>query len=229
MRDCKTCGTTKSESDFYQRKDYVDRTCRECRKEYSRKRHKASDPAKRAADARKWRKENPEKAKMIYIRAKHRRKEKLRGTLIDLTVEDWSAVLSYFKNSCAICDHTEDLQLDHFIPVASGNGDTSKGNVIPLCSKHNINKRDKHPILWLRYESGASTQAIENIINYLAEVNGMLPALFEDYVNEQFYDISDEDYYFEENTYCDLSLDDPDNFIYDDDEWYLTILNGRRR
>lgn len=228
MKVCKRCGVEKPEEAYYLNKGKREGTCYECKKkmirEWTRK-----NKEKVAGYARNWRKNNPVSAKACDLRSKQKRNHARQMTLIDLNADEWSSTLIYFNNSCAVCGNQGEIHMDHFIPIASGNGDTSVTNVIPLCAAHNINKRDKHPILWLRNESGASEEYIDNIINYLAKMNGMLSAEYEDYVSEQYYGIHYEyTYEIEREDYFDLSLVDVDNFIYDDDDWYLTMLNGRK-
>jgi 5-methylcytosine-specific restriction endonuclease McrA len=231
MKVCKVCGVEKSDNCFRVYKQYKDKTCKDCRKAQQRLIASSPEEKKRRSEyQRNWRKENPEKARIRDIAAQKRRRSKINEGVINLSVEDWEATLRNFNNACAVCAATVNIQMDHFIPVATGNGDTSITNVIPLCAGHNINKRDKHPLNWLRYESGASVEAVERIITYLAKLNGMSPQDYEAYVVDKYYGIDFEfDSDLEYAQYNeDISLDDADNFIYDDDDWYLTMLNGRR-
>jgi 5-methylcytosine-specific restriction endonuclease McrA len=231
MKICKTCGISKPEEAFYLNKGYREGTCYECKKKKAAAWSKANiSPEQRNTYVRNWRKKNPAEAKLRDMRAKSKRRDAIKGTLLDLSTEQWLSTLTYFNNGCAVCGRMSDTHIDHFIPVASGNGDTTVNNVIPLCARHNIGKRDKHPLNWLRQESGASTDAIDKIINYLAKLNGMLPLEYEDYVIDRYYGIDSEfDSDYEEcHNDEDISLYDADNFIYDDDDWYLTMLNGRR-
>lgn len=45
-------------------------------------------------------------------------------------------------SKCNICGSTEDLEVDHIIPISKG-GRNTKSNVQVLCSTCNLNKRDK--------------------------------------------------------------------------------------
>lgn len=232
MKVCKTCGVSKPEEAFYLNKGYREGTCYACKKKKAAEWSKKNiSPEQQAAYAREWRKKNPAEAKLRDMRAKAKRREAISNTVMNLTTDQWKSTLKYFGNGCAVCRDNSEIHIDHFIPVASGNGDTTVNNVIPLCASHNISKSDKHPLNWLRNESGANSDTIDQIINYLAQLNGMHPSEYEDYVIDKYYGIDDE--FDNEADYDshreDLSLYDSDNFIYEDDDWYLTILNGRRR
>lgn len=228
MKVCKGCGVNKPEDAFYLNKGYREGTCNECKKKRTLEWTRANRD-KVAAYARKRRKENYAAVRLNEMRAQAKRRSALSGTIMDLTTDQWKATLNYFGNGCAVCGNASGIHMDHFIPVASGNGDTTVSNVIPLCAGHNVNKSDKHPLNWLRNESGASADAAERVIDYLAQINVMSPQEYEDYVVDRYYGIDSEfDSEYEVSYNEDISLDDPDNFIYDDDEWYFTILNGRR-
>lgn len=229
MNVCKRCGVSKPEDAFYLNKGYREGTCNDCKKKRTLEWTRANRD-KVSAYARKMRKENPEAVKVREMRARAKRKSSMTGTITDLTTDQWKATLAYFDNGCAVCRNSSEIHMDHFIPVASGSGDTTVNNVIPLCARHNVSKSNKHPLNWLSYESGASVDTVERIIAYLAQLNGMHPSEYENYVIDRYYGIesefdNDSDYYIYSE---DLSLYDADNFIYDDDDWYLTILNGRR-
>lgn len=232
MKVCKTCGVSKPEEAFYLNKGYREGTCYACKKKRAAEWSKKNiSPEQQAAYVRNWRKKNPAEAKLRDMRAKANRRSAISNTVMDLTTDQWKVTLKYFGDGCAVCGENSGVHMDHFIPVASGNGDTAVTNVIPLCARHNINKSDKHPLIWLRSESGASAEIAERILDYLARVNGMGPQEYEDYVVDRFYGIDyeyDSDFDFDSHNE-DISLYDADNFIYDDDDWYLTILIGRRR
>lgn len=223
MKTCKTCGIVKREAEFYRREG----TCYECKKARLVEWQK-NNKEKVAQYAKNWRRNNPEAAKASWSKAKHKRRVKSAHTSSDLNVKDWKQTLKYFQSGCAVCSEKENVQIDHFVPVASGNGDTSVTNVIPLCRYHNVSKRDKHPIIWLQHESGASQEVVERIVFYLAKMNGMSSAEFESHVSDLYYGSGDADRWEYGESDCDLSLDDVDNFIYDDDDWYLTMLEGRK-
>jgi hypothetical protein len=225
VKVCKKCKVSKPDNRFYRN----EKTCKDCRnaaqREWTRK-----NKDKVAAYCKNWRKNNPESAHASESKAKARRKDALKETIIDLTADDWTKTLAYFGNKCAVCDEDDGIHIDHFVPVASGNGDTSVTNVIPLCAFHNVSKSDKHPINWLRNESGANPDVVERVIDYLASVNGMTSQEYEDFAADRFFGIDSE--FDNDIEYVrhvdDISLYDADNFIYDDDDWYLIMLNGRR-
>ena len=44
---------------------------------------------------------------------------------------------------CAMCGSTQDLHFDHIIPYSKGGSSTTADNIQLLCSKHNLEKRDR--------------------------------------------------------------------------------------
>ncbi len=47
------------------------------------------------------------------------------------------------KGSCVKCGSKENLHLDHIIPYSQGGSSKSGENIQILCSKHNLEKRDR--------------------------------------------------------------------------------------
>ncbi|MED3832949.1 HNH endonuclease signature motif containing protein [Peribacillus frigoritolerans] len=226
MKECKICGVSKAEEDFYLVNGYRERRCYACRKEWQKEWSRLNRD-KVAKYTRNWAENNPEKAKASWARSRAKRRCDMEGTVIDLTDDEWKITLNAFNNGCAVCGKKGDIHLDHFIPVSIGNGDTSMSNVIPLCAFHNISKSNNHPLIWLRSLPISEVPFVENIVEYLARINGMLPQEFEVYVSDKYYGISYDESFVDESYTEDLSLYDADNFVYDDDDWYLTMLEGR--
>jgi len=44
---------------------------------------------------------------------------------------------------CAMCGSTQDLHFDHIIPYSKGGSSTTADNIQLLCSKHNLEKKDR--------------------------------------------------------------------------------------
>lgn len=78
-------------------------------------------------------------------RQKARRKIKEIGG--SLTGAQWTRILEAFGYTCAYCGATEDLTVDHFIPLYLG-GKTEFGNIVPACYSCNSSKQHKHPQTW---------------------------------------------------------------------------------
>lgn len=57
----------------------------------------------------------------------------------DLTQEQWSSILDRYGWQCLACQATEDLTIDHIVPLSRG-GQHAAENVQPLCSTCNKRK-----------------------------------------------------------------------------------------
>ncbi len=67
------------------------------------------------------------------------------------TVEEWQQCLSYWDNKCAYCGSSNNLQMDHFIPLISKDEPcpgTIKENIVPACQTCNFSKHNKSPYEW---------------------------------------------------------------------------------
>lgn len=102
---------------------------------------------------KQWAIDNPNKVKAKYDRYMQTTKGKInnlkkarrrieRDTVIwsDADIENMYKVFGY---QCAWCDVTENLELEHFIPVVLG-GKTQPGNVYPACFNCNRGRGGKH-------------------------------------------------------------------------------------
>lgn len=76
------------------------------------------------------------------------RKVKNRGNhTVRLSPNATAARFAQFDNSCAYCDSTNHLIVEHFIPRAKG-GPHVLGNILPACQRCNVSKRDHEPEQW---------------------------------------------------------------------------------
>lgn len=121
------------------------------RKDAERKRveladRRNNDPAYKAWKAQKDKeyRQTP-KGRARLARQKARRKIKEIGG--SLTGAQWTRILEAFSYTCAYCGATEDLTVDHFIPLYLG-GKTEFGNIVPACYSCNSSKQHKHPQTW---------------------------------------------------------------------------------
>lgn len=106
-----------------------------------------------------------------------------RGLPKDLTVEQQHEILSIFKG-CAITE-SADFHWDHVIPLASGHGGTTYGNMVPLRSDLNLSKKDNNIFEWFeanRQRFNLSQEKFETLIAWLAEVNEISVEDYRDYV-----------------------------------------------
>lgn len=129
------------------------------------------NPEIHAAMLRKWRKDNPIKAKILANRRRARK-----ASLPDnFTVDQVESVLEHFKGGCVLTG-SADIHWDHAIPLATGMGGTTVGNMIPLRSDLNISKNDSNLFEWfdankIRFDLDDSQ--FNKLVEYLADINRM--------------------------------------------------------
>lgn len=97
----------------------------------------------RRADARRYRKANPDKHREWSDQYRARR----RGAEInDLTAAQWREIKAIYKFRCAYCHKKTPLTQDHVIPLSSKvGGNHTASNVVPACRSCNSRKRTGPP------------------------------------------------------------------------------------
>ena len=85
-----------------------------------------SDPAKR----RRY---------LDQVRAHNHRRRAASGSY---TVSEWQALLLYYDGKCLCCGTTENIQVDHVVPLSKG-GTNTIDNLQPLCKACNRQKMTK--------------------------------------------------------------------------------------
>ncbi|WP_204256660.1 hypothetical protein [Mammaliicoccus sciuri] len=89
-------------------------------------------------------------------------------------------------NKCALSDKTDNLHIEHFIPITTGHGDNSSGNCYPLYKNLNISKGGKNPFEWVQLphiKELIDISKFNNLVSKLAELNGLTTEEFKRYVN----------------------------------------------
>lgn len=121
-------------------------------REQSKRKYK-KDPQKSIARARAWEKNNPEKfreTRRIWNKnnpdkgrrdARNRRARK-KNSIGKIEKGDWNKILDLYEHKCLCCGSTEDLTLDHVIPLVCGGSNTIE-NSQPLCRSCNSKKGTK--------------------------------------------------------------------------------------
>lgn len=127
--------------------------------------------------SRKWAKENPEKLKAN----KHRRRARKQSLPDTLTSEQTKLLLS---QGCALTGTTDGIHLDHFIPLSWGHGGTTFENMTPLAAALNISKNDSNPFEWIKTRNDIEAWRWQELVEDLAELNGMTSKDYEEYVYE---------------------------------------------
>lgn len=129
---------------------------------------------------RNWRRNNPEKDVLIAERRRARKK----SLPEDFTEEQMTETLNFF-GGCALTGEIGSLHWDHAIPLATGMGGTTFGNMIPLRSDLNTSKNDRNIFEWfaVNKERFNLTQSkFDSLVEWLALVNGMTTDDYRTYV-----------------------------------------------
>lgn len=87
---------------------------------------------------RDWAQRNPDKARagsLLYYRRKVQNGGRLSGA-------DKAALFEEADHRCLVCGTSEELQLDHVVPVSAG-GSNDRGNRQVLCRRHNAEKGNR--------------------------------------------------------------------------------------
>lgn len=101
-----------------------------------------ADPDKARRWARNWRDSNRAKARAAYLRRRTREREGQAFLVLD---RDVRRILS---SSCLACGSTDNVTIDHRIPLARQGGYDGVGNYAPLCGPCNSSKRDMTYAEW---------------------------------------------------------------------------------
>jgi hypothetical protein len=158
--------------------------CKACRAEYG-------DAYKeRALELAKiWQRNNPDKVTVIQQRRRARKK----SLPDDFTEKQMEETLEYF-GGCALTGDAVDIHWDHAIPLASGYGGTTFGNMIPLRGDLNNSKNDANIFEWFSVNKerfNLSQDRFDELVRWLADVNEMSVEVYRKYVYECF-DFSNE-------------------------------------
>lgn len=98
------------------------------------------------ARRRRWYWANHEKAKAISRRASAKRRARLAGVVIGLVNRE--RIFKRDAYQCVYCGSTENLTLDHIIPLVGG-GSHTELNLVTACRHCNDSKGAKELIIWL--------------------------------------------------------------------------------
>ncbi|HDR4584723.1 TPA: hypothetical protein QCQ71_005388 [Bacillus cereus] len=145
-----------------------------------RRKHYFENWDKSRARNKKWFKDNPDQAQVIRMR--RRTREYLLPD--DITYDEVEEIKMFF-GGCALTGETDDIHLDHVIPLATGRIGAVCGNIIPLKGSLNESKRDKNIFEWFKHNKeywNLSQEKFDILIDYLAEQNDMSVEEYKDYV-----------------------------------------------
>jgi len=98
---------------------------------------------------------------------------------------DYINLVKEFNFKCAISEVKsidEDLGVDHFVAISTGHGGTIKENLLPVSRTINCAKNNKNPFEWIKERPDLDIEVFEYSVNYLAELNGLTPTEYKEYV-----------------------------------------------
>lgn len=181
---CKVCSADRVRKWREENRDYVRKYLEENREwkvEYNRKWHE-KNRERRTDYRRKWREENPEKAREID----QRRRARKNGLPDDMTNRRWEEIVSEdFNNACALTGESDDLTMEHFIPLSIHHGGTYDGNLYPMVKSLNSSKWKTNPFEWVQRPDISERIPADRwnaLVLYLAEKNGLTVEEFREFV-----------------------------------------------
>jgi hypothetical protein len=145
-----------------------------------------------------WKKNNPEKMRVIshrrYERVKDHHKiltrqwkqthkeerniawqaRRAKKLSLDYTLlpEQWEQIKTYFDNKCCYCGKKLKLTQDHFVPLLN-NGEYTHNNIVPCCLSCNSSKNEKNFFDWYpKYEYYSKTRE-RKILKFLGYKDGV--------------------------------------------------------
>lgn len=182
-KECTQCGVIKPLEEFYKQQGLPGgrrHDCKECRIKYSRK-HYQDNPEYYIETNRRWLQLHPEKHVEFY----QRRRARKNGLPDDMTDRRWEEILKEdFNGACALLGETENVHMEHFIPVSIGHGGTVEGNVYPMSGSLNHSKNAFNPFEWIKRKDIQEKVSMERwnaLVEYLADKNGLTVEEFEEY------------------------------------------------
>jgi hypothetical protein len=131
-----------------------------------------------------WQRDNPDKC----VLSQQRRRARKKSLSNDFTSEQMAETFDFF-GGCALTGATTDIHWDHVIPLATGFGGTTFGNMIPLRGDLNTSKNDANVFEWFERNKerfNLAQSSFDSLVEWLASVNGMTTAEYHSFVDECF-------------------------------------------
>lgn len=100
------------------------------------------NPIKSRERTNKYRKLHPEITKATALHWAHKRRAWKLNVMATLTKKEWEEILAKYGNKCIRCNTTENISMDHIVPLSRG-GIHTKENVQPLCRSCNSKKKNR--------------------------------------------------------------------------------------
>lgn len=188
---CKVCNAARRKVHYYANREHEierSRAYKQANVEAVRKRRAVEYVRNRAIEverAKEWKRQNPER-----VRAhKYNRRKRELAVVCEWGADKERQMYEYFEYSCALTGDSENITLDHFIPLMTGKGGTTIENMIPLRSDLNFSKNDRNPFEWFTTNKARfklSQRKFDAIVSYLAGLNDMSIREYRDYVYKCF-------------------------------------------
>lgn len=195
---CNKCGELKDTLDFAKsksRKDGRTADCLVCRRKIS-KEYRELNKSKEAERFRRWRecnldydlnrkKEYDKDNKSSRNLRDHRRRARKAALPDNWNHSQQEEMWRYFGNACALTESTENLTLEHAIPIAIGHGGTVHGNMYPMDASLNTSKSSRNIFEWFeanRQRFNLPQERFDRLIEWLGKANGMTVEEYRDYV-----------------------------------------------
>ena len=185
MRQCGECREIKHKDSFHKdrtRASGVRSSCKDCVKKKWRRdfndpnstfnKNKVKNAEKNRESMRKsrskWKRSNRDKV-ALYESNRRARVRDLPNTLTESQMEE---INNFFDYRCCICDDAYE-HMDHFIPLKVEKVGTTLENIVPMCSKCNISKRDRNPFEWIKTKPKQERERFNSLVEYLSYINGI--------------------------------------------------------
>jgi len=130
--------------------------------------------AKTKAYSKEWHAvyDKTEKGRNVKNTAYERRRTREHNLDNNFTPEQWEQCKKDFNRTCAYCETTKKLTIEHFIPV-SKLGELTSANVLPACSSCNSSKGNRDFKTWFPNQPFYSPEREQKILSYLGYHNGI--------------------------------------------------------
>lgn len=197
VKRCTGCGELKTTDLFAKNskgKYGVASKCKDCANKWV-KRYREKFPEKNREGCRQYFLKNKEKIAEYrstpkYLEEHRLREARRRARKLSLpntlTADEVDDIKRFFEGKCPISGK-DGSELDHFIPLITECGGTTKENIIPLSKSVNSSKGGRNPFTWAETTLNESDrQRFYAVVHYLSEINGLTYLEYEKYVNNCF-------------------------------------------
>ena len=179
---CKSCSSKYFQSEKgkkaiakYQQSEKGKKTQAKAKAKYQQ-----SEKGKKAI-AKYW---QSEKGKKSTQRGANNRKARKMALPNTLTPEQQNEIYSTFDNKCPLTGNSENLNLEHFIPLSILHGGTCFGNLYPCDASLNMSKSNKNPLKWIQKQPEQIRRNFhQKVLPVLAKQNGMTVVEFKKFTN----------------------------------------------